>query len=255
METNKTPEWWRLSIDKIKLAGAEYSSAVPFPHVVVDDLLPSDLCSQVASELIEYQCVWTKSNNARETKLFTQQGILDRLRANGKIPHVCSVLEFLASVELCEAISSVTGIEEILPDSYFVGGGIHRINRGGRLAVHTDFTGLPGSRGSVFRRANALLYMNENWDETYGGHLHLVDGESGEVARSILPIANRFVLFDTTTKSWHGHPVPLTCPSDRARLSLASYYYTHKPPHDFIRHQNTTFLERKIWEPNNHLKT
>jgi hypothetical protein len=33
-------------------------------------------------------------------------------------------------------------------------------------------------------------------------------------------------MFTTTSNSYHGHPSRLTCPEDRARRSLALYYYT-----------------------------
>ena len=39
-------------------------------------------------------------------------------------------------------------------------------------------------------------------------------------------VANRAVVFTTGADTWHGHPEPLRCPPDRARRSLAIYYYT-----------------------------
>ena len=42
----------------------------------------------------------------------------------------------------------------------------------------------------------------------------------------IAPIGNRAVIFTTGADTWHGHPEPLRCPPDRARRSLAIYYYT-----------------------------
>ena len=75
------------------------------------------------------------------------------------------------------------------------------------------------------RRANLLVYLNEDWPDEYGGHLELWDRRRGCVQR-IAPLFNRTVLFLTDRQSLHGHPHPVTCPPERVRKSLALYYYT-----------------------------
>ena len=42
---------------------------------------------------------------------------------------------------------------------------------------------------------------------------------------------NRAVVFDTSNKSYHGHPTPLACPDGESRKSLALYYYTTDYPY------------------------
>ena len=76
------------------------------------------------------------------------------------------------------------------------------------------------------RRLNILIYLNENWQDTWGGHLELYDDITKRQVARYLPVANRCVIFVTNKISWHGHPVPLKCPANRSRLSIASYYYT-----------------------------
>jgi hypothetical protein len=44
--------------------------------------------------------------------------------------------------------------------------------------------------------------------------------------KSIEPIFNRCVIFNTDADSFHGHPTPLNSPKDVTRKSLALYYYT-----------------------------
>ena len=46
------------------------------------------------------------------------------------------------------------------------------------------------------------------------------------MCKKILPILNRCVIFNTTSKSIHGHPEPLNVPSHIRRQSIAVYYYT-----------------------------
>ena len=51
-----------------------------------------------------------------------------------------------------------------------------------------------------------------------------------ECAKKVLPVFNRCVVFSTADDAYHGHPDPLTCPPDRARRSMALYYYTVEKP-------------------------
>lgn len=44
--------------------------------------------------------------------------------------------------------------------------------------------------------------------------------------KSVAPIWNRCVIFNTDADSYHGHPDPLTTPDGVLRRSIALYYYT-----------------------------
>jgi Rps23 Pro-64 3,4-dihydroxylase Tpa1-like proline 4-hydroxylase len=95
------------------------------------------------------------------------------------------------------------------------------------LRVHADFR--RHITYNLQRRLNLLLYMNEDWTQEYGGHLELWDPQMTACVRRILPVANRCVIFNTSARSFHGHPRPLTCPEGRLRQSIALYYYTADP--------------------------
>jgi hypothetical protein len=100
------------------------------------------------------------------------------------------------------------------------------------------------------RRINVLVYLNENWEESYGGHFELWEKDMSKCAVRIAPIFNRMAIFSTTDYSWHGHPDELTCPPDRSRRSLALYYYTNGRPAEEISPENrqritTTFVARE----------
>lgn len=66
-------------------------------------------------------------------------------------------------------LSDVTGIPGLLADPELEGGGIHQIPTGGYLKIHTDFNW--NKRLEMHRRVNVLLYLNEDWDEDWGGHI------------------------------------------------------------------------------------
>ena len=95
---------------------------------------------------------------------------------------------------------------------------------GGHLDVHADFN-LHQSLG-LERRINALIYLNRDWEEDYGGCLELWDIDMKECRVKVAPLFNRCVIFNTTSTSWHGHPEPSCHPRDTPRRSIAFYYYT-----------------------------
>ncbi len=70
-------------------------------------------------------------------------------------------------------LETLTGIQCVLPDPTYTGGGLHQIRPGGLLEVHADFSYHKGLR--LDRRINVLIYLNKDWKEEYGGHFELWD--------------------------------------------------------------------------------
>ena len=96
------------------------------------------------------------------------------------------------------------------------------------LKVHADFN--KNRFLGLDRRLNLLIYLNKDWEESYGGHFELWNKDMTKCEKKILPLFNRMAMFSTTTYSYHGHPSPLTCPPGRSRKSIALYYYTNGRP-------------------------
>ena len=212
----------------------EYASASPFPHVVVDDFLPTGVIAALIESYEAAPETWHEFNSRLEVKR-TQR---DEEVMPAAIRHVAQ--QFNSQVFL-EFLERLTGIEGLLSDPSLAGGGMHQIAPGGLLKVHADFNEHHHLR--VDRRLNALLYLNEDWQDSYGGHLELWNRDMSTAVRRIAPLANRLVVFNTTRWSFHGHPDPLTCPPGRVRRSLAWYYYTAPRPM-FRRRHSTLFQAR-----------
>ncbi|WOK38354.1 2OG-Fe(II) oxygenase [Sphingomonas sp. C3-2] len=124
-------------------------------------------------------------------------------------------------------LSELTGIEGLIADPYHAGAGLHEIKRGGHLSIHADFPQHEWMK--VDRRLNLLIYLNEDWEEAYGGSLELWDRRMKSVRQRISPLFGRAVIFNTDRDTFHGHPDPLNCPDGRSRRSIATYYYTAQP--------------------------
>ena len=204
-----------------------YRAAEPFPHVVIDDLFDADLLDRVIAEYPRPdQIAWERF--AREPD--EQAGKLQSKHETDIPPFTRWFLYHLNSATVLELVEAITGIRGLVSDPYFDGGGLHQTLPGGRLMVHADFNRHHHLR--LDRRINAILYLNRDWREEYGGHLELWDAEMRACRRRILPTFNRLVIFGTTDFTYHGHPDPLTCPEGRTRKSLALYYFTNGRPDD-----------------------
>jgi hypothetical protein len=218
----------------------QYATADPFPHIVIDDFLPAAALRKVAETFPKAgEIDWHRSVNPRQKKLAAEDETLINEDARW-------LLYQLNSATFMKFLEMLTGIEGLLPDPYFAGGGLHQIERGGYLKIHADFNRHPAFK--LDRRLNLLLYLNEDWKEEYGGHLELWNKDMTHSVRRILPTFNRCVIFNTTDLSYHGHPEPLTCPIGMTRKSLALYYYSNGRPDGEVADEHGTLVKPRPGE-------
>jgi hypothetical protein len=223
---------------------ATYQGGLPFPHISIDEFIDPDLLNAVLEEFpdLEKKPDQIYYNNPNEDKHATKG---DELFG----PNTKKLVDYLNSQEFRDFLNKLTGIKEpLLADPHYEGGGFHQIKKGGFLKIHVDFH--KHRKLDLHRRLNMLIYLNKDWEESYGGHFELWEKDMSKCAVKILPVFNRMAMFSTTGDSWHGHPDPLSCPDGRSRRSLALYYYTEERPEDEVKGKDrgrvtTTFAERK----------
>ncbi len=210
----------------------QFAMADPFPHVVIDGLLSEETTRQVIDTFPSPSPVWEHFDDPNQLKF--------ALRDEELMPEpIRSVIQHFNSQVFIEFLEALTGIRGLIPDPHLLGGGLHQIPRGGTLKVHADFN--QHRLLSADRRLNVLLYLNEDWHEEYGGYLELWDQEKTGAVVRVAPIANRMVVFETNSTSFHGHPDELAVPEGRYRRSLAWYYYT-TPTADRAPKHNTLWV-------------
>jgi Rps23 Pro-64 3,4-dihydroxylase Tpa1-like proline 4-hydroxylase len=197
----------------------EFNTSAPYPHLILDNFLNQDIAEKLLKEHEEQGDAknWGAYNHVNERK----SGITEYDRM-GEITK--SVINELSSKQFLELLEEVTGIEGLISDPDLDGGGLHMIERGGFLNVHVDFLAHT-TRKSWSRQLNLLIYLNKDWRESWGGALELWDKEMTSAVQKITPIFNRCVIFHTCDGSYHGHPIPLDCPANVQRRSLALYYF------------------------------
>lgn len=207
----------------LKNEGRQYQTADPFPHTVIDGFLDDTLLERVTAEFVAMdRSNWRRTSNNNERKLSTEDPTTFG-------PFTGKVITALNSGAFLAFLEQLTGIGGLIADPHLRGGGLHEIEPGGKLGVHADFNVY--ERLKAYRRLNLLVYLNRSWQDDWGGQLELWSADGTQKVRSVLPMFNRAVIFDTSNKSYHGHPHPLACPPGESRKSLALYYYTTEYPY------------------------
>jgi hypothetical protein len=214
-----------------------YATGKPYPHIVLDDFFDPNIVNEILDEFPKPGAIrWQRFDNANEIKLASAAeasfGTLTRL-----------FLYHLNSITFLEFLSRITGIENLIPDPRFDGGGLHQIVQGGKLGVHADFN--KHRAFGLDRRLNLLLYLNKDWREEYGGHLQLWNRDMSRCEAKIAPLFNRVMIFGTTDFTYHGHPDPLQCPAEMTRKSLALYYFTNGRPSEEVTGEHSTIFRAR----------
>lgn len=228
-----------VSLDKLerlrRKKKGRFETAEPFPHLVLDDFLEPDTLDALLDEFPTMDRPWHEAASQHELKL----SMGDESQFG---PTTWRVFHTLNSGPFLNFLEKLTRVKGLIADPHLAGGGLHNIRRGGKLGIHTDFNFY--RRLGVYRRLNLLIYLNRDWQKQWGGHLELCDQDKN-VARRVLPIFNRAVIFETSPRSYHGHPNPLACPEDQSRKSLALYYYSVDYPYeDDLEPHTTTFYDK-----------
>lgn len=209
------------NIELIKLS---FKTSVPFPFVIIDNFAKPGL-SQLLNEGF-VQALAHKDPDAPKK----HRHVLRKIGTMTKEYMTQLQQAFFTEINSEKFVSFleyITGIPQIYADNDLLGGGLHEIYSGGFLNVHTDFNIHPKTNKQ--RTLNLILYLNQDWQEEYGGYLELWHPNMEKCAHKIAPIANRVVLFQTSEISFHGHPEPVKTPPGITRRSMAVYYYSDWP--------------------------
>lgn len=234
-------EW----LDAERLAEV-YRNAKPYPHIKMANFIRSDLIEKVVEEFPDLRT----ADPALTIEYANQAEIKFASRGYGLLSKSAfELVAFLNSDVFLDHLRKITGIERpLLSDPTLAGAGYHEIKRGGLLKIHADFNKHTDQCMDIDRRLNLLIYLNKDWDESWGGDFQMFDKDMSGPVDSVFPHFNTCMVFSTASESYHGHPDPLECPEDRSRRSLALYYYTTGRPEDEANQRHSTLFMRRQGE-------
>jgi hypothetical protein len=205
----------------------QFAKADPFRHVVIPGFLDADLAQRLLQGFPSFEDRYALNEMGEVGGKAVRMDVRN-------LPDAYQQLDaFLQSQEFLDYVSAVTGIPGLLYDPDYIGGGTHENCDGQSLDVHVDFNYHP--RTKTHRRLNLIIYLNHDWQESWGGTLDL-HSDPWSLAQDrvvrVEPLFNRAVIFETTESSWHGFS-PITLPPEKkgvSRKSFAIYLYTKDRP-------------------------
>jgi hypothetical protein len=246
--------------ERTKLAelAAEYSEkfrmAKPFPHVVIADFLPPAVAQAVAAEFPGPSDITWRLAGPGDAQHTGDKEVEKISTSNEELfpPLIRHVMHEFNSGVFLSFVENLTGFTGLAPDPWFYGCGLHSTGRGGRLMIHADASRHPNPNFDQI--LNMIYYATPAWREEWGGHLELWDETASLCVDKVTPVFNSMLIFFTGTKSYHGHPHPLTTPPGIRRNSLAAYYYqtdrkvdeTYSGHKTYVEWKQTNSLDRRV---------
>ena len=225
----------------------QFVNAQPFRHLIIDDLLDASLFQSLVDQFPGFE---------------TKNAINEFGEAGGKAvradlpqlgPGYVRFDALMQDRSFLAWLSEVTGIPKLLYDPAYLGGGTHENISGQGLDPHVDFN--YHTNGSWHRRLNLILFLNDRWEPDWGGCLQLHRNPwlppSEDETQTVVPRANRAVIFETTENSWHGFPriVLPTEAGEITRRTVAVYFYTtERPAADTVPEHGTYYVPRPFPE-------
>jgi len=224
-----------------------FAEARPFPHLVIENFFTPDFCREICTQFPPFQ----EAAALNEDGVVGQKATQERVRELG--PAYLELDDLVQSAEFLALVGKLTGIEGLQYDPWYFGGGTHENRHGQDLDPHIDFNYHPITR--QHRRLNLIVYLNEAWDEAWGGSLQLHRDPRRERAEdevvTVPPLLNRCVIFETSERSWHGFE-RIDLPGDQRQLSrrsFALYFYTKtRPAEQVALAHSTVYIERHLPE-------
>ena len=219
-----------------------YQSAKPFRHVCLESFLEAPLAERLLTEFPPFDAAHALS----EAGKVGGKAVHTDLASLG--PTYKALFDYLGSRDFLDAMSAMLGIPDLLFDPAMYGGGTHENLDGQELDPHIDFNYDPVRR--LHRRLNLLIYLNKEWDLSWGGGIELHsdprDWERNRVTAFNCEF-NRCVIFETNEHSWHGFP-RIQLPADKRQLSrkcISIYLYSKQRPKEEIAPPHGTFYVQR----------
>lgn len=194
---------------------------------LIDNFFDSELADTLADQFYSYDDErWlTRNNSEVEEKLLSTHW-------DWYPKEIYQTFFELSSKNFTSYLEDLTGIDDLIADYGLHAGGMHLHASNGRLNLHQDAKLHP--KLGLVRKLNIIVYLNKNWQDSWGGNLEFwtdKDGEPFEKAVSVSPKFNRAVIFQTDGDFWHGLPEMIAAPNGENRQSIAMFYYIENKDH------------------------
>lgn len=228
---------------RVAALAAAFQRRDPFRHAVIENFFDGAAAQQLLAQFPAFE----RGNARNEDGEIGNKSTVERIRELG--PAYAALDDLVQSPAFLQRISQITGIPELRYDPWYFGGGTHENRNGQDLDAHVDFNRHPIE--PWHRRLNLIVYLNPQWQDSWGGllELHSDPRAAEDRVTRIAPLFNRGVIFETTETSWHGFE-RIEVPAESGgvtRRSIALYFYTtERPAEELAPTHSTIYVERPL---------
>lgn len=198
---------------------AQYTSATPLPHVIVDNFLPDEIFKNLCTDIRQYP-----PNKWIIKQLSDTSGIRKEARDFNDSYTLQNIMLNLTGHNFVSWMNKITGATNIIPDLHHLGAGLTAAPSGATLGLHVDFNW--NDTLKLNRKFNLIFYANDSWEDSWNGELEFWNKEGTSCLYTIKPTPNRLVFWEYEQELIHGFTKPLACPAGVERLNLMTIYYT-----------------------------
>lgn len=192
-------------------------SSDPTDIWIVDNFLPQNIYEAIVKQITDIpDAQWSTFANDSSSR--------SECRNPVNAPLLETLQNTFNSSKTINWLQEQIGITGLVADPHLRGGGLCKVHNGYKLDLHTDFNW--NDQIKLNRKVNLILYLNECWDESWGGDLEFWDNEKTKCMHRLTPKPNRLAFWIYDTDLVHGFPNQLQTPDDTSRDNLILFYYT-----------------------------
>ncbi len=225
-----------------------YTSTLPYPHMAQDNVLPVEFAKKCQEEILAIKPEdWDRYSNPFEQKYTLRN-------KNNLPPSLNKLFTYLTSKQFVDHLSKVVG-EELSLDEQKNWWGVHTYDNNDYLDIHVDAGIHPVTKDK--KHVTLGIYLSKDWTEENGGYLEIWRGDSAvnddaklhACVNRILPSFNKLILFTCDDYSWHGNPVPISCPNKEKRIFITLSYVSKNHGEHFTNTRQKAFFVRRPTDP------
>jgi hypothetical protein len=202
---------------------SDYSKASPFHITEVKNFIPESLVKELSQELADISLEDCKHFTRRDSCMYEHNKVEDT-------PVARDFINIMHSSRILKWLECATGMAKLIPDPHLTGAGYVKSFSGDSLKIHSDFNWV--EELGLHRTVSVVIYLNDEWQEDWGGSLNFYDKDRKTVIKSITPGPGNAAIWGYSPIAYHGYPEPMTCPADYSRKALRLFYYTSRAEHD-----------------------
>lgn len=211
----------------------------PVKHWIVEDAVHPDIVTAALDAIprISWPHWVSYMNDCEMHKRTNNKEILE-------IPEIKNLFEHLNCESIVSDLRLLSGIPDLVADPTLHGGGIHITDASGWLQPHLDYALHPYlmvDGKPMERRLNLVLFLNQFWDEHWGGAFELYDDMGKEPQVRIYPEFNRAALWEPTDVAIHG--TQRVSNSAAPRVTAAVYYLA--PAREGVTRKRALFVPNR----------